>query len=421
MARLLLGVCGGIAAYRSLEFARLATKSGHGVRVLMTANAKRFVGADAFEAITGAPVLVSEFEPDPMRGGFPGEPEEDRLGHDPIGHLELAARADVFLVAPATANTIAKLAAGQADSLLTTAFLACEAPRIVAPAMNDRMWADAATAANVETLRSRGVTIVGPDEGELASRGEHGKGRMVQPEELLAAVEAAAGSVSGDPGGLAGTKVLVSAGGTREPLDDVRYIGNRSSGRMGLAVAGAARRQGAEVTVVCANVALPAPPGVERVDVVTAAEMQAALEERFAETDVLVMAAAVSDFTPADVTVGKIDREASGDLDLKLVPTSDIVASLAASRRDDQTIVGFAAEHGEGSVERAADKLRRKGLDLIAVNDISDPGIGFDSEQNEIAIVDAGGPEAAEHLDRTGKTELAEMLVERIIRQRKPT
>ncbi len=192
MARLLLGVSGGIAAYKSLEFVRLATLAGHGVRVLMTENAGRFVGAASFEGIVGAPVLTSEFERDPMRGAFPGEPGEE--GHDPIGHLELAAGCDAFLVAPASANTIAKLAGGFANSMLTTSFLACTAPRLIAPAMNDRMYADAATQENLATLRRRGVEVIEPDEGLLASRGEHGRGRLPDPERLLAAVEAAIGA-----------------------------------------------------------------------------------------------------------------------------------------------------------------------------------------------------------------------------------
>src|SRR3954471_16389237 len=187
MARILLGVSGGIAAYKALEFARLATKAGHGVRVLMTEGAKRFVGPASFEGIVGAPVLHSEFERDPLRGAFPGDPEPE---HDPIGHLEVAANADAYLIAPASANTIAKLAAGMADSMVTTSFLACVAPRLVAPAMNNRMYGDAATQANLETLASRGITVIDPREGALASRGEHGKGRLPEPAELLARVEA---------------------------------------------------------------------------------------------------------------------------------------------------------------------------------------------------------------------------------------
>src|SRR5215208_5809737 len=249
MARILLGVSGGIASYKSLELARLATKEGHAVRVLMTPAAKRFVGAASFEGIIGAPVLTDEFERDPMRGAFPGDPPPE---HDPIGHLEVVANADVYLIAPASANTIAKLAAGIADSMVTTSFLACSAPRLVAPAMNDRMYRDAATQENLATLRRRGITVIEPEEGALASRGEHGLGRLPEPRALLDAIEHAA---PGPIGPWDGLRVLVSAGGTREPIDPVRFIGNRSSGRMGLALAERAARRGADVTLVAANVA----------------------------------------------------------------------------------------------------------------------------------------------------------------------
>src|ERR671910_99780 len=259
MARILLGVSGGIAAYKALELARLATRAGHGVRVVMTPAATRFVGAASFEGIVGAPVLVDEFERDPMRGAFPGDQPP---AHDPIGHLEVVANADAYLVAPASANTVAKLAAGIADSMLTTAFLACTAPRLVAPAMNDRMYRDAATQANLATLRERGVRVLDPDEGELASRGERGVGRLPDPQRLLAELEAA---VPTAPRPWDGYRVLISAGGTREPIDPVRFVGNRSSGRMGLAIAAAAVRRGAEVTLVAANVALPEPAGVRRI------------------------------------------------------------------------------------------------------------------------------------------------------------
>src|SRR4051794_25113309 len=349
MARLLLGVSGGIAAYKALELARLATLAGHGVRVLMTETATRFVGAASFEGIVGAPVLIDEFERDPMRGAFPGE---EAVSHDPIGHLELAGHCDAYLVAPASANTIAKLAGGNADSMLTTSFLACTAPRLVAPAMNDRMYADAATQANLETLRERGVEVIEPGEGRLASRGEHGRGRLPAPEQLLARVEAAlpAGDRPWD-----GLHVLVTAGGTREPIDPVRFIGNRSSGRMGIALAGAAAKRGAEVTLIAANVSLPTPAGVRRIDVETVAELAGAATEEFPRAHVLLMAAAPADFRPTEAAAGKLERE--GDLDLHLEPTEDILASLAARRSDDQTIVGFAAEHGGDLFERAREKL----------------------------------------------------------------
>jgi len=383
MARLLLGVSGGIAAYKALELARLATLAGHGVRVVMTDAATRFVGAASFEGIVGAPVLTSEFERDPLRGGFPGE---EQPGHDPIGHLELAARCDAFLVAPASANTISKLAAGAADSMLTTSFLACTAPRLVAPAMNDRMYDDAATQANLEVLRGRGVEVIEPEEGRLASRGEFGRGRLPDPEQLLARVEAAlpAGDRPWD-----GLRVLVTAGGTREPIDPVRFIGNRSSGRMGIALAAAAAKRGAEVTLIAANVALPAPAGVRRVDVETAAQLAAAAGEEFNATHVLLMAAAPADFRAAEPAAGKLQR--SGSLELSLEPTDDILASLASDRREGQTVVGFAAEHGGDAAGRARGKLERKGADLIVLNDVSNPEIGFESDRNAVTLIAAGG------------------------------
>jgi phosphopantothenoylcysteine decarboxylase / phosphopantothenate---cysteine ligase len=398
MARILLGVCGGIAAYKSLELARLATLAGHGVRVTMTETAERFVGAASFEGIVGAPVLRSEFDRDPLRGAFPGDPDP---AHDPIGHLEVVANCDAYLVAPASANTIAKLAAGLADSVLTTGFLACTAPRLVAPAMNDRMYADAATRANLETLRERGVEVLEPGEGALASRGEHGRGRLPDPARLLAAIEAAlpAGERPWD-----GLRVLVTAGGTREPLDSVRFLGNRSSGRMGIALAAAAARRGAEVTLLAANVELPEPAGVRRVDVETAAQLAEACRAEFAGTQLLLMAAAPADFRPGAVAEGKL-RRADG-LELRLEPTEDILAGL--EKGPGQTVVGFAAEHGE-DVERARRKLGEKGADMIVLNDVSDPEIGFESERNAVTVIDAGGETA---LARAGKDEIAEQILD---------
>ena len=405
MARFLLGVTGGIAAYRALELARLATKRGHGVRVLMTPAAQRFVGAASFEGITGAPVLTDEFERDPMRGAFPGEPAPD---HDPIGHLEVVANADAYLVVPASANTIAKLAAGMADSMVTTAFLACAAPRAVAPAMNNRMYEDPATQANLATLRERGVLVIDPEEGPLASRGEHGVGRLPSPEALLAELESLAPAPAGPWDGL---RVLVTAGGTREPLDSVRYVGNRSSGRMGLALAAAARARGAEVTLIAANVSLPAPAGVRVVPVETAAELEQAARAEFPSCHVLLMAAAVADFTPSDPSGGKIVREGSGGLDLHLEPTQDVLAALAAGRAEGQTLIGFAAEHGPDSIERAREKLARKGVDAVVLNDISRSDIGFDSDSNEVVVVETGGEH---HLPRAAKDEIAAGILDRV-------
>src|ERR1700690_2369983 len=254
MARLLLGVSGGIAAYKALEVVRLATAQGHAVRVIQTAGAQRFVGAASFAALSGAPVLSEQFERDRRRGTFPGDELPD---HDPASHLALTAAADVFLIAPASANTIAKLAHGHADNLLSAAALGADCPVIVAPAMNDRMWANAATQANIALLRERGIEVLTPGTGRLATAGEWGPGRLPEPAELLAAVAArlAAGPWSG-------TRPLVTAGGTREPIDAVRYIGNRSSGRMGFALADAAADRGSAVVVLAANVGLPRGAGI---------------------------------------------------------------------------------------------------------------------------------------------------------------
>lgn len=410
MARVLLGVSGGIAAYKGLELARLATKAGHGVRVLMTDGAKRFIGPASFEGVVGAPVLSSEFERDPMRGAFPGDQPPD---HDPIGHLAVVANADAYLVAPASANTIAKLAAGIADSMLTTAFLACTAPRLVAPAMNDRMYADQATQANLLTLRERGIEVIEPAEGALASRGEHGIGRLPEPDQLLARIEAVlpAGERPWD-----GLNVLVTAGGTREPIDPVRFVGNRSSGRMGLALAGAAKRRGADVTLIAANVAMAEPPGVRRIDVGTAAQLAAALRDQFPRSQVLLMAAAPADFRPGMPSESKIKRKGSG-IDLHLEPTEDILAGLAAGRREGQTIVGFAAEHGVGGPGRARDKLVRKGADLIVHNDVSDSEIGFESERNAVTLIDA---ESEHELSIDSKQAIAEAILDRVDELRSP-
>lgn len=405
MARILLGVSGGIAAYKALELARLATKVGHGVRVLLTPTAERFVGAASFEGIVGAPALGDEFERDPLRGTFPGDPAPE---HDPIGHLELAANADVYLVAPASANTIAKLALGAADSMVTTSFLACAAPRAVAPAMNDRMYRDPATQANLATLRDRGVRVIEPAEGALASRGEHGIGRLPEPAELLAEVEAMLPRPAGPWDGL---RVVVTAGGTREPIDSVRFIGNRSSGRMGLALAGAAARRGADVTLIAANVDLADPPGVGRIEVETAAELADAVAAEFATAHVLLMAAAVADFRPRAAEAGKIARHESGGLELRLEATDDVLARIAAGRRGDQTVIGFAAEHGAEAIERAREKLGRKGADAIVFNDVSRPEIGFESDRNEVTIIEPGGEH---HVGPAPKDEVAASVLDRV-------
>jgi phosphopantothenoylcysteine decarboxylase / phosphopantothenate---cysteine ligase len=428
MSRILLGVSGGVAAYKALELVRLATAAGHSVRVVQTPASRRFVGEASFAALTGAPVLVSEFQRDPARGAFPDQAPPT---HDPVSHLELVANAHVYVVAPASANTIAKLAAGLADNLLSSCALAATCPLVLAPAMNNRMYEHPATQANLRTLGERGVHVVAPGVGRLASEGEEGIGRLAEPAELLAACEAAVAGADGEDAraspnglagaGLAGARVLITAGGTREPIDSVRFIGNSSSGRMGFALAHAAQRRGAEVTLLAANVALPTPAGVARHDVRTAAELQLVCEEHFAACDVLLMSAAVADFTPAAPADGKINKGDRARLELVLEPTADILTALAAARRDGQTLVGFAAEHGPRALEHARGKLAGKGLDAVVVNDISRSDIGFDVDANEVTILTArtSADPAELHVPRAGKGQVAEAILDAVQELRK--
>ena len=411
MARILLGVSGGIAAYKALEVVRLATKAGHAVRVIQTDTAQRFVGAASFAALSGAPVLVQEWERDPLRGAFPGQAVPE---HDPASHLELVRNADAFLIAPASANTIAKLAHGLADNLLTSAALAATCPLIVAPAMNNHMYEHATVQANLALLRRRGVTVLDPGTGALGSKGEWGVGRLVEPPDLLAAVEAALGAGApraAEGGHLVGLRVLVTAGGTREPIDSVRFVGNRSSGRMGFALADAAAALGADVTVIAANVGLDRRPGVRYVDVATAAELKAACETEFRAADVLLMAAAVADYRPAEAAATKLKKDRSERLTLELERTEDVIGALAAARRPEQTIVGFAAEHGDGALAYGREKLARKKLDAIVVNDIGRTDIGFEGAHNEVTIVTAAGER---HVPRTSKAEVARAVLDTV-------
>jgi phosphopantothenoylcysteine decarboxylase / phosphopantothenate---cysteine ligase len=412
VARLLLGVSGGIAAYKALEFVRLATKAGHAVRVLQTETSQRFVGAASFAALTGAPVLVSEFERDPARGAFPDQPAPE---HDPIGHLEVVRNADALLVAPASANTIAKLAHGMADGILTSAALAASCPVLVAPAMNDRMWEHPATQANLALLRERGVHVVEPGTGALASKHEWGAGRLAEPADLLRAFEAV---VPAGERPLDGLRVLVTAGGTREPIDAVRYVGNRSSGKMGWALAEEAARRGAEVVLVAANVGLPRLPGVQHVDVRTAEELQAACEAAFAGADVLLMAAAVADFRPAQAAAEKLKKEGRDRLVVELEPTPDVLAGLSAARRPGQLLVGFAAETGDAALTHGRLKLERKGLDAVVVNDVARPGIGFDTTDNEVTILTRAGER---HVPRAAKAEVARAILDAVVELRAST
>lgn len=442
MANILLGVSGGIAAYKALEFVRLATATGHSLRVIQTPASRRFVGAASFEALTGAPVLSGEFERDPARGAFPGEPLP---GHDPIGHLELARKADVYLIAPASANTIAKLAHGFAEDMLSSAALAASCPLLIAPAMNNHMYEHPATQANLRLLRERGVHVIEPGEGRLASAGEQGVGRLREPVELLAACEAVlqgsgpapedagrdgggasgAGAVSGGATSAAavgdgaaawhGLRVLVTAGGTREPIDSVRFIGNSSSGKMGLALAQAAAARGAEVTLIAANVQLPRPSGIAWREAGSAAEMRAACEEEMRGCDVLLMAAAVADFRPAKAVVGKIKKQRREHLALELEPTADVLSGLAQMRSQAQTLIGFAAEHGEDAIGEARRKLAAKHVDAIVLNDVSRTDIGFDAEANEVTIVAA---DFELSVPKAAKREIAEAILDAVTRLR---
>jgi phosphopantothenoylcysteine decarboxylase/phosphopantothenate--cysteine ligase len=434
MSRILLGVSGGIAAYKSLEFVRLATAAGHSVRVVQTPASRRFVGAASFEALTGAPVLSSEFERDPSRGAFPGQVPPT---HEPLSHLEMVGNADLYLIAPASANTLAKLAHGLADNLLSSCALAATCPVVVAPAMNNHMYENEATQANLQVLRDRGLEIVEPGVGRLASKGEEGVGRLAEPTRLLEVCErvlagrAPAGDI-GEPasrspiGGSAaeiwrGLKVLVTAGGTREPIDSVRFIGNSSSGRMGFALARAAQARGAEVTLLAANVSLPRPPGVRCRDLATAAELEQACAQEFPACDVLLMTAAVADFRPRAKADGKLKKSGRASLELELEPTADVLIGLVEGRRDGQTLVGFAAEHGERAVDYARKKLAQKGLDAVVVNDISRQDIGFDVDANEVTILTAATGEQSEsvtHVPRALKTQIAEEILDAVERLR---
>jgi phosphopantothenoylcysteine decarboxylase/phosphopantothenate--cysteine ligase len=360
MSRVLLGVTGGIAAYKACELCRLLVREGHDVVPLVTPGAERFVTAETFRALARRP---------------PGD--------DVYLHLT---RADLLVVAPCTANTLAKLAHGLADNVLTEAALAHRGPVLVAPAMNPRMWSHPATRANAEALWARGVVLVGPDEGETAE-GELGVGRMAEPDEILRAARALllpSNTV------LQGKTVLISAGGTREPLDAVRYVGNRSSGRMGVALAAEARRRGAEVTLLAANLTVPAPAGVEVVETPTAEDLEREALSRAPEADVVVMAAAVADYRPAEALAAKRPKD-TATWTLELEPTTDVLSALGERRREGQLLVGFAAETGDAGLDRAREKLARKGADLFVLNDVSRPDIGFDASDNEVTLVAASG------------------------------
>jgi len=382
----LLGVTGGIAAYKSAALARLLRERGADVHVVMTEGATRFIGPDTFAALTGNPVHTGLFEQT-----------------ESVLHVRLAREAHVAVVAPATANVIAKLALGLADDLLSSALLEYRGPLVVAPAMHSGMHAAPATQTNLETLRARGVSLVGPVEGPLAA-GDTGMGRMSEPEEIAGAVEAAVGA-----GDLVGRHVLVTAGPTHEPIDAVRFVGNRSSGRMGYAIASEAAARGAAVTLVSGPTHLPDPPGARVVRVETAAEMRAAVGLAAEDADAVVMAAAVADFRPTDPSAEKLKKDA-GPPEVRLEPVADILRELG-ERKGGRVLVGFAAETSDVEAGGRA-KLEGKNLDLLVANEVGRPGTGFDAETNRAAILSRAGDD--QPMRDWTKRELAAAIVDRL-------
>jgi phosphopantothenoylcysteine decarboxylase/phosphopantothenate--cysteine ligase len=390
--RVLLAVSGGIAAYKVPELVRGLRRAGHVVRCVLTPEAHHFVAPLALQAVSGEAVRSELFDP-----AAEGE----------ISHIALADWAEAVVVAPATANLVARMAGGHAGDLVTTLLLATRAPLLLAPAMNVNMWRHPATQANVATLRGRGVRFVGPASGELAC-GWEGEGRMAEPAEIQGALELLLGSPT-----LAGERVVVTAGGTRERIDSVRALVNRSSGKMGFAIAAEAARRGAEVTLVAAPSSLPTPPNVRRVDVESALEMRAAVQAELAAASVVVMAAAVADFRPAQAAARKIKKEELGEgagLRLELVPNPDILQEISADRGG-RVVVGFAAESHD-VVEAARRKLLRKGCDLIVANDVSRSDAGFESDRNAVWFVWPGGD--VEELPLLPKEEVARRLLDRV-------
>ena len=375
MAKVLLGVTGGIAAYKACELTRLLVRAGHDVVPIVTDGADRFVRRETFAALARRPA------------------KEDLYPH--------LTRADLLVISPLTANTMAKLAYGLADDVLTEAALAHRGPVLVAPAMNPRMWSHPATQANAATLRERGVELIGPDEGQTAE-GERGVGRMAEPEEIFERVQEllqtdlSRDEVQGHGGNgpLRGKHVLVTAGGTREPLDAVRFVGNRSSGRMGVALAEEAQRRGAKVTLIASNLTVAPPDGIEIVQAPTAADVQRETTSH-AGADVVLMAAAVGDYRPAQTDAAKRPKDEK-TWQIELEPTADVLRSLGESRKNGQVLVGFAAETAANGLERARKKLSDKQVDLIVYNDVSRDDVGFDAKENEVVIVSAEGERRVE-------------------------
>ena len=388
----LLAVCGGIAAYKACEVLRGLQKAGCEVRVTMTEDAERFVGVTTFEALSGAPVATSLYE-------YPGSA---------IPHIELAEWADTAVVVPATANVMAKMACGIADDCLTTTLLACACPVLVAPGMNVHMWQNPATQTNAATLRERGVGFVGPDSGRLAC-GDVGEGKLAGVDEI---VEAALALLV--PRDLEGLRLLVNAGPTHEAIDPVRYIANRSTGKMGYAIAAAAVRRGAKVTLVSGPTSLPTPAGVRRVDVESAAQMHDAMLAEFEGADVAICSAAVADYTPATPADHKLKKSREHLDSIELIETADILADLCATKGS-RVVVGFAAETDD-LLAHAKEKLARKGADLIVANDVSRPESTFGADTNRVALVSQRG---VEQLDTMPLADVANAILDAVL-QRAP-
>ena len=387
--RVLLGVAGGIASYKSAWLARLLMKAGADVDVVLTRAATEFVGAITFEALTGRPVHTGLFD----------------AGHA-LDHIKLARTADAIVIAPATADLMARAATGQADDLLTACLLAAEAPVLLVPAMNDRMWAHAQTQANAAHLRSLGYTLLAPDDGELAVGEGSGPGRMPEPETIFAHV----GRLLETKGTLRGRSVLVTAGPTREPLDPVRFLSNYSSGKMGVAIAAAAWRRGADVTLVAGPLAVSVPAGVTHVPVQSTTQMRDAVAERISAADVVVMSAAPADYQPATLAPGKL-KKTGGDRTIELRETPDILVSTRDARRSGAVVVGFALETDD-LLANARRKLESKGLDRAVLNAANEPGAGFGVDTNRVTIV-RGGSEP-EQLPLMDKREVADEILDRV-------
>ena len=396
--RVALAVTGGIAAYKAIEVLRGLQRAGCEVRVAMTRHACEFVTPLTFRALSGSYVVVDDYAPD---------------NPDPIAHITFSQTVDLLVVAPATANTLAKFANGVADDFVTSTYLACTAPVLVAPAMNTTMLEHPATQRNLERLRADGVHIIDPDAGEMAC-GTIGPGRLGDPDKIVAAALALLDN-SERKADLSGEHILITAGATREPIDPVRFLSNRSSGKMGFALAKAGRARGGQVTLVAGVTSVDPPPDVRLIKTTTAAEMHRAVTENAAKATIFIAAAAVADYAPARTAEQKI-KKTKPSMQLHLESTPDILGDLAAARRSGQLIIGFAAET-ENLIQHATEKLKKKGLDIIVANDVSHTESGFDSENNAVAIVFSDDRETVQ-LPLLSKTEIADRILDEVVKLR---